>query len=69
MAALRAVATSAAWTITVVGVAADSFDQLAASHGESGALVLAEAAGAVAFGAVLVWRQSHQPWPLLPEAH
>jgi DHA2 family multidrug resistance protein-like MFS transporter len=35
-------------------------------HGESGALVLAEAAGAVAFGAVLVWRQSHQPWPLLP---
>jgi DHA2 family multidrug resistance protein-like MFS transporter len=35
-------------------------------HGESGALVLAEAAGAVAFGAVLVWRQLHQPWPLLP---
>jgi DHA2 family multidrug resistance protein-like MFS transporter len=35
-------------------------------HGEGWGLVLAEAAAAVVFGAVLVWRQTHQPWPLLP---
>jgi DHA2 family multidrug resistance protein-like MFS transporter len=35
-------------------------------HGEALHLVLAEAVAAMIFGAVLVWRQLHQPWPLLP---
>jgi MFS transporter, DHA2 family, multidrug resistance protein len=35
-------------------------------HHQSLAMIAAEAAGALAIGAALMWRESHQAWPLLP---
>jgi DHA2 family multidrug resistance protein-like MFS transporter len=36
------------------------------AHGEGWAAVLAEAVAAILFGALLVWRQLRQAWPLFP---
>ena len=38
----------------------------AVGHHESWALIAAEAIAAIVVGAVLVWRESHRAWPLLP---
>jgi DHA2 family multidrug resistance protein-like MFS transporter len=56
--------TSALLNAVTLGLLIAAIDGIA--HGEGWGLVLVEFAGAVVLGAILVWRELHQAWPLVP---